>query len=378
MPASLTKSKTAKVLMTADAVGGVWQYAVDLLSGFAGQGFEFLLATLGPRPSEQQRQQLATLPHVSLLESDFALEWMPSGECDFDPCGSWLLHLETAFQPDLIHLNGYSHAALPWQVPVLVVAHSCVFSWWRAVHAAPPPESSWNAYFELVSKGLKRASRIIAPSHSMASCLTAEYPAIHEKPQVIPNFGNLAPHMPAGAGKQPFSLAAGRLWDKAKNVSLLQAIAPHVDWPIRLAGDAIDPENSLSLEFLGNLPHDELLDQMRAASLFLHPALYEPFGLSVLEAARCGCCLVLADIPSLRELWNGAAVFVPPRDANAWIASIQLLTRDASRRRKLAGRAQAHSLRYCHEATLTAYQDLYAGLLGQRRRSAQSADGAAA
>ncbi len=31
------------------------------------------------------------------------------------------------------------------------------------------------------------------------------------------------------------------------------------------------------------------------------PARYEPFGLSVLEAALSGCALVLGDIPSLRE-----------------------------------------------------------------------------
>ena len=39
---------------------------------------------------------------------------------------------------------------------------------------------------------------------------------------------------------------------------------------------------------------------------------YEPFGLAVLEAAQAGCALVLSDIPTFRELWDGAAMFVPP------------------------------------------------------------------
>ena len=39
-------------------------------------------------------------------------------------------------------------------------------------------------------------------------------------------------------------------------------------------------------------------------------ALYEPFGLAVLEAAQAGCALVLSDIPTFRELWDGAALFV--------------------------------------------------------------------
>ena len=35
-------------------------------------------------------------------------------------------------------LNAYVHAALPFGRPVLVVAHSCVTSWWRAVHETDP------------------------------------------------------------------------------------------------------------------------------------------------------------------------------------------------------------------------------------------------
>ena len=43
------------------------------------------------------------------------------------------------------------------------------------------------------------------------------------------------------------------------------------------------------------------------APIFVSVARYEPFGLSVLEAAQAGCALVLSDIPTFRELWDGAA-----------------------------------------------------------------------
>ena len=42
-------------------------------------------------------------------------------------------------------------------------------------------------------------------------------------------------------------------------------------------------------------------DSQRSSPL---PARYEPFGLSILEAALSGCALVLGDLPSLRELWD--------------------------------------------------------------------------
>ena len=44
--------------------------------------------------------------------------------------------------------------------------------------------------------------------------------------------------------------------------------------------------------------------------IFVSVSRYEPFGLAVLEAAHAGCALVLSDIPTFRELWQGAASFV--------------------------------------------------------------------
>ena len=44
--------------------------------------------------------------------------------------------------------------------------------------------------------------------------------------------------------------------------------------------------------------------------VFASAARYEPFGLAVLEAAQAGQALVLSDIPTFRELWDGAALFV--------------------------------------------------------------------
>ena len=55
----------------------------------------------------------------------------------------------------------------------------------------------------------------------------------------------------------------------------------------------------------------------RCAAIYALPARYEPFRLEVLEAAAPGCALVLGDIASLRELWDGAALFVAPDDDRA-------------------------------------------------------------
>lgn len=46
-----------------------------------------------------------------------------------------------------------------------------------------------------------------------------------------------------------------------------------------------------------------------ALTIYVHPALCEPFGLAVVEAAQAGCALVLSEIAPLRENWEGAALF---------------------------------------------------------------------
>ncbi len=68
---------------------------------------------------------------------------------------------------------------------------------------------------------------------------------------------------------------------------------------------------------LGLLAPAELADGMRARIHLCVAGLYEPFGLSVLEAALSGCALVLGDIPSLRENWDGAADFAEPTTFSA-------------------------------------------------------------
>jgi glycosyltransferase involved in cell wall biosynthesis len=80
-----------------------------------------------------------------------------------------------------------------------------------------------------------------------------------------------------------------------------------------------------------------------AASVYALPARYEPFGLTILEAALSGCALVLGDIPSLRELWDGAAVFVDPDRSEALQNELRALCADRERLRNLAEKALARS-----------------------------------
>src|SRR5204863_5977395 len=117
---------------------------------------------------------------------------------------------------DIVHLNGYAHAALPFAAPTVVVAHSCVLSWWRAVHEerAPP---RWCWYADSVRRGLDGADHVVAPTAAMLEALVACHGRVHAA-SVIPNGAAAVAPAAGRARKQPWVLSAGRLWDPAKNV----------------------------------------------------------------------------------------------------------------------------------------------------------------
>src|SRR5947207_11901836 len=117
--------------MTTDCVGGVWTYAIELCKALGSRGVHVSLATMGPRASAEQRDEVRVLRNVDLHESEFKLEWMDEPWNDVARAGDWLMNLADSLGVDLVHLNGYAHASLPWRRPTVVVGHSCVLSWWR-------------------------------------------------------------------------------------------------------------------------------------------------------------------------------------------------------------------------------------------------------
>jgi glycogen synthase len=348
-----------RILMTADGVGGVWPYALDVASGLTARGIEVTVALMGPPLLDHQLAEAARRG-LRLLEGGYALEWMPGAWDDVDAAGEWLLGMERTLAPDVVHLNGYSHAALPWRAPTVVVGHSCVRSWWLSVHGVDaPPE--WETYTARVADGLRAASIVVAPSAAMLGCLHAEYGPLGAT-QVIPNGSAVVSRPAGGEPRQDLVFAAGRVWDEAKNIESLCAVAPLLSWPVAVAGEMRDPGGSCStgyVNYLGRLSHDEVQAWCARAAIYVLPARYEPFGLSVLEAASAGCALVLGDIRSLRENWHGAAEFVPPDNRRALAAAIQGLIDDPVRRHALASAAATRAQRFSLARMVSGYVEVY-------------------
>src|SRR3954468_13713761 len=330
-----------RVLMTGDTVGGVLTYACELADALCERGVEATLALMGPRREVMCRARVE--------QREFALEWMDEPWDDVARAGDWLRELADEIQPDVVHLNGYAHAALDWDAPVLVVGHSCVLSWHEAVRGEPAPRS-WERYRRAVVDGLEAARLVVAPTAAMLRDLVRLY-GLRGATMVIPN-GRRAHAVQRR--KEPFVLAAGRLWDDAKNLRALDAAAAALDWPVLVAGDE-PAERPQNVQLLGRLDDAELADPVARASAFGAPALYEPFGLAPLEAALAGCALVLGDIPSLHEVWGGAAGYVGVDDAEGLRGALMKLIEDPFARQDFARAARERAGRYSPAAMGAAY-----------------------
>jgi glycogen synthase len=352
-----------RILMTADTVGGVWTYAVELCRALGARGVEVTLAAMGGAASAEQRRHAASLSHARLCEVPYKLEWMSDPWEDVDRAGRWLLSLERDLAPDVIHLNTYPQGELPFRAPVLIVCHSCVRSWWRAVHGRLPPEE-WETYTRRVGRGLAAADLVIAPTRAMLEEAVRLY-GLTGPTRVIPN--GLDPSRYEPEDPEPLVFSTGRFWDEAKNLAALDAASRGLEWPVYVAGPTQHPDGGSivpgTASSLGPLPREEVLEWMARAAIYALPVRYEPFGLSALEAALSGCALVLGDIPSLRETWDGAARFVPPDDSGALHDELQRLIRDDELREDFAARARQRGLRFAASTMAAAYARAYRELV---------------
>jgi glycosyltransferase involved in cell wall biosynthesis len=358
--------------MTTDAVGGVWVYATDLARGLCADGCEVTLAVMGPAASAEQLESLRGIRGLALEPTGLALEWMDPAGRDVARARDSLLRLAARVRPDVVHINSYREAGFDWPAPVLVVAHSCVMSWWQACHGRAPDDARWDDYAEAVASGLAGAAAWAAPTDAFRDTMQALYRP-PTRGRVIWNGTAVTP---ARVRKQPHVLAAGRLWDKAKGLAALAAVARDVDWPIRIAGPVQEPGAALAppldgVTCLGALSRTALLGEMQRASIFASPARYEPFGLSVLEAAAAGCALMLADIPTFRELWSRACLFVDPQNPAALRNGLQRLYHNDELRAHLQAQARERARRYALRTTIDGYRALYEAMLTSGGAQAQ-------
>ncbi len=391
-----------RILLTTDAVGGVWQYTTELAQALSTRGVECVVAVLGPAPDEDQRIALVSsvLPRkresrakqdvarnsgflrsqehgvpITLIETGLPLDWTCADAAPVLAAGKAIATLAKDHAADLIHYNMPTLAAVGTPpVPSIAVAHGCVSTWWETAKGTPLGQD-YRWHRALTADGLRAVDRVVAPSAAYATIVERHY-RLETPVLAIHNGRTLAGAYDPAAPMADIALTVGRLWDGVKNAALLDKAAARFPIPFLAAGASKGPHGETirldHLRELGHLSGEQIAAHLAKRPIFVSAASFEPFGLAVLEAAQAGCALVLADIPTFRELWDGAASFVPLD--GGWCEAIEALVHDTPRRAALGEAARSRAARYTPDATadrmLALYRDVIASHPPARKAAA--------
>jgi glycosyltransferase involved in cell wall biosynthesis len=350
-----------RIFVTTDAVGGVWRYSMELCSAWSERGVSVTLAVVGPSPSGAQRQEAWAIQGLDLMEANLPLDWLAQTPETLEDASASLAELADLCRANSVHLHAPALVGDgAWPGPVVAVIHSCLLTWWKAMRAGPPP-AAFAANMEAAAQGLRRAGAIIAPSQAFATTVRQAYGLDRSIASV--NNGRRPMHLPDRPRARSV-FAAGRLWDEAKNISALDDAAAGLDVPVTAAGEVSAPGASpLQLRHIrhaGVLDETELASHYASHTVYAGLSLYEPFGLSVLEAAQSGMALVLSDIPVFRELWNDAAIFVDGRDVGAIREGLSKALLEAE---PLAHKASMRAVTFTRESMASRTLSVHDGLL---------------
>lgn len=165
----------------------------------------------------------------------------------------------------------------------------------------------------------------------------------------------------------PYLLTVGTRWPR-KNLNLAIKAAEHLPetFPHLLAvtgkagwGEEANGARTVTTGYVD----DELLSALYSgAEVYLAPAKYEGFGITLLEAFRCGCPVLASDIPAHREVGGDAARYAPDDDQPAWTAAMSDLLAHPSERERLTAagleREPHFTWKRAAEQTEAAYREL--------------------
>ncbi len=370
-----TRAVPRRILMTTRPDETSWDHCLDLASAFGRCGIEVALATLGDSPSRERLDESLRLPNLKVFPSRFSEAW---GSCpweELERAGDWLLQIERLVEPDLVHLHHPIYGATLFRAPKLVSGDTCPLCDWRAVHLADD-DLRWRQYRDAVARGVSGAEMLVTPTTATLLDLTSHL-GPPRMARVIPD--GRSPRVVTPGAKEEIVLSRLRPDDPTVDVAGLDDLAGSLPWRVVVAvdgetesGQSAAPAPGGALRWLGPVRREQRLSWLRRASIFALPSRLAPSGLPVIEAALAGCALVLGDVPSLRETWEGAALFVDPDSPDDLRRGLELLIGEPKGLHGLARRARGRALALTPERRAAAFLEAYSDLLVGAREAPQA------
>ncbi len=234
----------------------------------------------------------------------------------------------------------------------------------------------------LVPRSIRRADSLIAVSQNTAGDLMEMFGIPSERITVIPHgvsraFRPMDPDQLAAARARlglpkRFVLFVGTIEPRKNLLTLLEAWAMLPQRPpLVVAGgwgwryeeiQARLERLGDGVRLLGGVQPEDLPALYNLATCLAHPAWYEGFGLTPLEAMACGIPVIASSTSSLPEVVGDAGILVDPADASAWTRALARVLGDpdaaADMRRRGIVRAAEFTWERTAEATWRVIESL--------------------
>ena len=344
-----TGASRLALLLVSDGQGGVWRGSLELAAALGDQNVDVHFAIPAPTSAEQRA----------------AIARAGARGAAWDGRPESLPRLARALDADLVHLPSPALAAgVELPVPVIATLHGCPAVRWASLGDGPPPAHVAEEATR-IRAGIERLDLLVTPTAAFAAA-AARIHGLAAAPAAV-HHGRAWRESPSAA-PHDFAFASSLVWDETRDLATLERAAARLAVPFYAAG-RIDEEAAARLEHvhpLGLLDHEELDRRLGARPVFISAARYEPFGMTVLEAAMAGCPLILSDIPTYRELWDGVASFAAPGDDAAFARAIGELVGDDFARAARGRAARERATRYTSNATASRMAALYRRLATAR------------
>lgn len=245
---------------------------------------------------------------------------------------------------DVVHFPDFI-GPLRTRLPTVITVHDLAFLQWPEILTDDAAD-----YYGQLPRAVRHAAGILVPSRHTAADLADRFPEAAGKTTVVPHAvdpGFVQNGTKPGLTRAPkpdwlpdnYLLHVGTLEPRKNIATLLDAFAIVRARPagrglkLVLAGasgwlqDDLEAKAArLGLEdacvFAGQLSEPSLVQTYRHARCLVHPALYEGFGFTLLEAMASGTPIVCSHASCLPEVAGNAALTHEPGDAEAVAALV--------------------------------------------------------
>ena len=286
----------------------------------------------------------------------------------------WLQGVRRAIARAGAELFHGTNFEVPWlaDVPAILTIHD-LSPWrnpaWHAGAARVRRRTPW-----LVR--LERARMILTVSDAMRREILAHFKLPEERVRAIPLAASglfrpiTATELPKPA--KPYFLFLGTLEPRKNLPALVEAwreTRAQTGADLFIAGrtrdDFVPIPPAEGIQFLGEVPDDQLPTLLSGALAFVYPTSYEGFGLPVLEAMQCGCPVITSRDPAVTEVSGGAAIHAA--SVREMADALRCLAANPAQRHEMREKGLLRATFFSWQRTAHETRDLYREVLAGAR-----------